>query len=106
MATIRNFALFHTSFKWFKKLSYTIGSESWKLGNGCYNRVADPNNLRDDDYTFFFYCHPVEFIEFLIQLPAFREHMSYTAAKEINEADEHIHSKVTLSDWWCNEVVY
>jgi hypothetical protein len=47
-------------------MSYAMGIESSKSGNVRYNRLADPNNLRDDDYTHFIYRHPVECIEFLM----------------------------------------
>jgi hypothetical protein len=65
--------------------------------------MANPNNLCDNDYTCFFHRNDVEFIEFLMQQPAFREHMSYTSAKEFNDAEERIYSEVKSSDWWCNE---
>jgi hypothetical protein len=67
--------------------------------------LADPNNLRDDDYTRFFYRNPVECIEFLMQQPAFREHMLYAPAKEFNDAEEHIYSEVKSSAWCWNEHV-
>jgi hypothetical protein len=67
--------------------------------------LADPNNLRDDDYTRFFHRNPVYYIEFLMQQPAFREHILYAPAKEINDAEERIYSGVKSSDWWWNEQV-
>jgi hypothetical protein len=67
--------------------------------------LADPNYLRNDDYTLFFHRNPVAFIEFLMQQPVFREHMSYAPAKEFNDAKERIHSEVKSSDWWWNEEV-
>jgi len=86
-------------------MSYAMGIDSWKSGKVCYNRLADSNNLRDDDYTHFFYRNPVECIEFLMQQPAFREHMSYAPAKEFNDAEERIYSAVKSSDWWWNEQI-
>jgi len=86
-------------------MSYTMGIDSWISGKVCYNRLAYSNNLRDDDYTRFFYRNPVECIEFLMQQPGFREHMSYAPAKEFNDAEEHIYSEVKSSDWWWNEQV-
>jgi len=74
--------------------------DCWKSGKVCYNRLANPNNLRDNDYTRFFYRNLVEYIEFLMQQPAFREHMSYAPAKEFNDAEECIYSEVKSSDWW------
>ena len=53
--------------------------------------LADRNNLYNDDYTVIFYHNLVECIEILMQEPVFREYMSYAAAKEINDADEHIY---------------
>ena len=38
-----------------------------------------------------------------MQLPAFREHMSYASAKEFNDAEEPIYSGVKSSHWWWNE---
>jgi len=86
-------------------MSYAMGIEYWKSGKVCYNRLADSNNLGDDDYTPFFYRNPVECIEFLMQQPAFREHMSYAPAKEFNDAEQRIYSEVKSSDWWWNEQV-
>jgi hypothetical protein len=82
-----------------------MGIDSWKSGKVCYNRLADPNNLWDNDYTRFFYHNPAECIEFLMQQPTFREHMSYTPAKKFNDAEECIYSEVKSSDWWWNEQV-
>jgi len=67
MATVSNFTVSDTLFKRFNELSYAIGVVSWKSGKVCYNSLADPNNLPDDDYTCFFYRNPVECIEFLMQ---------------------------------------
>ena len=69
------------------------------------NRLADPNNLRDDDYTRFFFRNPAECTEFLMQQPAFREHMMYAPAKKFNDAEKHIYSEVKSSNWWLNEQV-
>jgi len=44
---------------------YTKGIDSGKLGNVCCNGLADPNNLRNDDYTQLLSLNPVEHIEFL-----------------------------------------
>jgi len=87
------------------KTSYMMGINTWKSGKVCYNHVADPSNLHDDDSTLFFYHHPVDCIEFLIQQPGFREHMSYASAKEFNDAEESIYWEVKSSDWWWNEQV-
>jgi hypothetical protein len=61
--------------------------------------LGDPNNICDDDDTHFFYRNPVEMIEFLMHQPVFRKLMSYAAAKEFNDAEVHINSKVKSSDW-------
>ena len=105
MAAVSNFTSSHTLFRWLYKMSYTMGIDSWKSGNGCYNRLADPNNLRDHDYTHFFDPNRVECIEFLMRQPTFREHMSYAPAIEFNDAEEHIYSEVKSSDKWRNEQV-
>ena len=75
-----------------------MGIDCWKLGKVCYNHLANPNNLCQHDYTHFFYRNPVECIEFLMQQPAFRKHMSYAPAKEFNDAEERINSEVKSSD--------
>jgi len=105
MATVSNLTLSHTSFKGLNEMSYPMGIDSWKSGTLCYNRLADPNNLRDDDYIRFIHRNPVQSIEFLMQQPAFRETMSYAPAKEFNDAEERIYSEVKSSDWWWNEKV-
>jgi hypothetical protein len=79
--------------------------DSWKSGHVCYNCLADPNDLHNNDYTRFLYHNPVKCIEFLMQQPAFREHMSYAPAQEYNDAEERMNSEVKSSDWWCNEQV-
>jgi len=86
-------------------MSYMMGIDSWKCGKVCYNCLANPNNLRDDDYTPFFYWNPVECIEFVMKQPALREHMLYAPTKEFNDAEERIYSEVKSSDWWWNEQV-
>ena len=83
-----------------------MGIDSWKSGKVCHNRLPNPNNLRDDNYTLFCYRNPVECVEFLMQQPAFREHMSYAPAKEFNDdAEERIYSEVKSSDWGWDEQV-
>lgn len=52
-----------------------IGIECWKSGKVCYNHLADPENLHDDDSKCFSYCNPLKCIEFLNQQPVFKEHM-------------------------------
>jgi len=104
MATISNFTLSHTLFKRLDQMSNAIGRvDSWRSGRVCYNCSADPNNLHDDDYTHFFYHNPVECVVFLVEQPAFRDHMSYAPAKEFNDAEEWIYSEVKSSDGWWNE---
>jgi hypothetical protein len=90
MATVSNFTSSHTLFKRLNEMSYAIGIDYWQSGKVCYNRLANPNNLRDDDYPLFFYRNPVECIEFLMPQPTFREH---------------IYSEVKTNDWWWNEQV-
>jgi hypothetical protein len=105
MATVSNFTLSHTLLKRLNEMSYAMGMDFWKSSKVCYNRWADPDNLPDDDYTRFLSRNPVECIEFLMQQPAFREHMLYAPAKEFNDAEEHIYSEVKSSAWWWNEHV-
>jgi len=105
MATVCNFTSSDTVLKTLNEMSYVMGIDSWRLGKACYNSLADPNNLRDDDYTWFFYHNAVECIEFLMQQPVLREHMSYALAKDFNDAEECIYSVVESSDWWWNEQV-
>jgi hypothetical protein len=105
MATVSNFTSSHTLFKWLNEMSYAMGIESWKSSRVCYNCLAYPNNLCDDNYTRFFYRNLVECIEFFMQQPAFREHTSYAPAEEFNDAEKRIHSEVKSSDWWWTEQV-
>jgi len=48
-------------------MCYMMSINCWKSGKVCYNRLANPKNLCDDDYTRFFHPNPVEYIEFLMQ---------------------------------------
>jgi len=80
-------------------MSYVIGIDAWKSGKVCYNRLADPNNLCDDDYKYFSYRNTDECIEFIMEQHKFREHMSYAPANEFDDAKEHIYSEVKSSDW-------
>ena len=106
--TIATVRILTSSYTWFKRLnemSYAIGIDCWKSGKVCYNCLAVPNNLHDDDYPCFFGSNPVECIEFLMQHPAFGDHMSYASAKEFNDAEKGINSEVKSRDWWWNEQV-
>ena len=105
MASVSNFTSSQTLFKTLNETFYLIGIDSWKSGKVFNNRLADPNNLDDNDYTCFFYHNPVECIELLMQQPVFREHMSYAPAKEFNDAENRIYLEVNSSDWWGNEQV-
>jgi len=87
MATVTNITLSHTLLKWLNEMSYAMGIDWWIASKMCYNRLADPKNHRDDDLTRFFYRDPIECIEFLMQQPAFREHMLYAPAKEFNHGE-------------------
>jgi hypothetical protein len=103
MATVTSMTSSHTLFKWLNKISNAMGIDSWKSGKVCYNRLADTKNLRNHDYTHFLHRNPVECIEFLLQQPAFREHISSAPAEELNDAEQHIYSVVKSYDWWWNE---
>jgi len=81
MATVSNFTSSHTWFYQLNKMSYAIGIDFWKSSTAHSNCLADPHSLCNNDYTRFCYHNPVEWIEFLVPQPAFREHMSYTPAK-------------------------
>jgi len=105
MATVSNFTSCHTLSKSFNAMFYATGINSWTSGRVCCNRLADPNNLCNNNYTCFFYCNPDECIEFLMQKPAFREHMSYAAEEEFTHSAERIYSEVKPSDWLWNEQV-
>jgi len=66
MATVSNFTSSHTLFKRSHEMFYAMHIDSWKSGKVCNNHLVNPNNLRDDDYTRFFHCNPVEWNEFLM----------------------------------------
>jgi len=106
MATIRNINLSQTLFKRFNEMSYAMGINSWKADTECQNSLADPNYLRDDNCTCFFYRSSVECIELLMQQHALWDHMSYAPAKECNDTEKCIYSGVKSSHWWWNEQVY
>ena len=74
-----------------------MGINSSKSSNACYYCLADPNNLQNNHYPHFFSRNHVEYIQFLMQQPAFREHMWYAPSKELNGAEEHIYSHVNQS---------
>jgi len=105
MSTVSNFTSSNTLFRMLNQMSYAMGVDSGTSSKVCFTRFPDQNKLRDDDYTYFFYPNPVDSIEFLMQQPAFREHMWYAPAKEFNDAEERIYSEVKSSDWWWNEQV-
>jgi len=106
MATVGNFTLSHTLLKSLNEMSYVMGIDSWESGKVYYHHLADPKNLCDDDFACFFYRIPVECIEFLMQQPVFREHMSYAPAKEFNDAQERTYSEVKSSDLCRNKQVH
>jgi hypothetical protein len=62
MATISNFTSSHTLFQMLNEMSYAKGIDSWLSTKASYNSLADPNNLRDNDYARCFYRNPVECI--------------------------------------------
>jgi hypothetical protein len=70
---------------------------AWTLGNlaKCVTIVWPNQTTFATMITHVFYRNPVECIEFLMQQPAFREHMSYAPAKKYNYA-------VKSSDWCWN----
>jgi hypothetical protein len=75
-----------------------MGIDTCKLGKLCYNHLADPNNLCNDDHTGCLYFNPVEYIEFLIPQPVFSKIMSYVPAKEFNDAEECVYTEVKSSN--------
>jgi len=103
--TVSNFTL---SNRWFNMLGETFKQmviKCWKSAFVCYTWLPDSNNLRDNHYTRFSFHNPVESIDFLMQQPAFKEHMLYAPSKEFNHAEECIYSEIKSSDWWWNEQV-
>jgi len=105
MITISNFTSFPTLSKRFKEMSYSMGIDFWKSGKVCYNCLADPNSLHNDEFTKFFYSNPGECFEFIMQHSAIREHMFYAQVKALNEAEDCIYSEVKSNDWWWNEQI-
>jgi len=79
-------------------MSYVMSIDSWESGKVCHNRLASPDDLRNDDYTRFFYCNPVECIEFLMLQPVFRVQMLHAPAMEVNDDGDRIYSEVKSSD--------
>ena len=100
MATICTFTGSHTVFDMLNEMFYAMGNDSCKSGKVYYNHCADSNSLHDNDYTHFYYSNHVEWIEFLMYQPAFREHMSFAPGLIFNDAEVCIYSEVRLSDWW------
>jgi len=105
MATVSIFTSSHTLFKRMNEMSHAMGINNGNSGYVCYNHLADPNNICNDYYIRFLYRNPAEWIEFLMQQPAFREHVLYAPAKEFNDAEECIYSEVKSRDWWWNKQV-
>jgi hypothetical protein len=88
MPIVRNFVSSHPLIQRLNEMSYPMSIDCWKSCNVCYNHVADPSNICDHDYTRFVYPNPVEYIEFLMQQPVLRDHMSYAPATRFNDAGE------------------
>jgi len=103
MATVSNFTLSQTVFKRLNKMCYALSIDSWKSSTVWHNRLADRNNLCNDDYTCFFYRNPVECIVFLMQQTAFRDNMLYVPGMELNDTEKRINLEVKSTDWWWNE---
>jgi len=59
METISNLTSSHTLLKRLNEMSFAIGNDFWKSSKVCYNHLADPNNICDNDYTRFFHRNPV-----------------------------------------------
>jgi hypothetical protein len=105
MATVSNFTLSHTGSKCLNEMSNAMGINFRKSVKVCCNLLADPNNLHNDDYSWFFYRICVECIEFLMQHPTCREHMMYAPATEFDDDEQLIHSQVKSCYWWWNDLV-
>jgi len=73
IATVCNFISSHILFKGLNQIFYPMLIDSWKSTYVCYNRLPNPNNLRDLDYRHSSHCHPTEYSKFFIQQAAFRE---------------------------------
>jgi len=105
MATFTNFTTSHTLFKVLNEMFYAMRIDCWDSGQGCYNHLADPNDVCDDIFPSFVFHNLVDCIEFHIQQRSFLEHMSYSPAKEFNDAEECIYSEVKSRDRLWNEQV-
>jgi len=105
IATVSNFTSSDTLFQRLNEMSDVMGIDSLKSAEVSDNWLADPNNLRDDDCTGCFYLNPVEWMEFLMQPPAFQEHMLYAPAMELNDGEKCINSEVKTNNWWWNKQV-
>ena len=86
MPTVRISTLSHTGIKRVTEISQAMGIDSSTSAKVCYNCLANPNNVCNYHYTYFFYRNPAEWVEFLMQQLAFRYPMSYAPATEFNDA--------------------
>jgi len=90
----------HTLLKRVDEMKYTIDDDSWKEGKVCFDQSVNPTSLRDSDMVSFWYRDPVECIEFLLQQPAYRDHMVYAPMHEHNEVGERMFSEINTGNWW------
>jgi len=51
MAAVSNFTSSHTLFKRWYEMSYAVDNNCGKSGKVHYNRLSDPNKLRNNDFT-------------------------------------------------------
>ncbi len=87
----------HRLFNKIDDMHYPLDESSWEQGYVCFDRLEDPNI---EQTVPFWYRNPVECIEFLLQQPAYRDHMVYAPVREYNEEGERMYSELHTSNWW------
>jgi hypothetical protein len=97
--------IFPTIFQKLNEMSNAMGIDSWKSSKAWYNCFANSNNLRNNHYIGSFHRIPDECIQFIMEQPVFREHMSYAPAKKVHDAEGRIYSEMKSSSCRWNEQV-
>jgi len=91
MATVSSFTYSYSLFNMLHETIYVIHINSLKSITLCHTRLANPNNLHDNDYTCFFYPNDAAWIDFLLPQPPFWEQISCSPAMEYHYANESIY---------------
>jgi hypothetical protein len=82
-----------------------LGADSWRSGKVTFLRGVPETELREVDWTSYWYRDPVDAIRFLLGQKQFAKELVWAPVREYGHSGDRIYSEMHTANWWWNEQV-